>query len=266
MMIKGGSSQLIRLLTNLFINAKDAIENIGTITINTSNIEINPGDKLGRIKHPGDYVLLTISDNGIGISPEIQSKIFEPFFTTKEGRIQGTGLGLSIAYSVVDDHDGYIDFTSELGQGTEFRIYFPVTYEIPKLKPEPQNIRDLPGGKESILLVDDDKIQLKVVSDLIGKLGYKVNKINCGEKAVDFLKAQPQDLIILDMRMQGIDGVETFKRIKRINPKQKAIILTGYSLAGRIKDAIAEGINQVLKKPTTIKKLAIAIRKELDET
>ncbi|MCK4666641.1 PAS domain S-box protein [Candidatus Dependentiae bacterium] len=266
MMIKGGSSQLIRLLTNLLINAKDAIENIGTISIITSNVEFKSGEKVARIKSPGDYVLLTISDNGIGIPPDIQSKIFEPFFTTKEGRIQGTGLGLSIAYSVVEDHDGYIDFTSELGQGTEFRIYFPVTYEIPKLKPVTENISDLPGGKEAILLVDDDEIQLKVVSDLIIKLGYKVSKVDSGEKALDFLKKQPKDLLILDMRMQGIDGVETFKRIKEINPKQKAIILTGYSLADRIKDAISEGIKQVLKKPTTIRKLAIAIRKELDET
>ncbi|HDS08595.1 MAG TPA: response regulator, partial [Firmicutes bacterium] len=263
--IKGGKSQLIRMITNLLINASDAVHGMGNIVITTKNRKVNLRDRVSKFLEPGEYIMLSIKDNGIGISPELREKIFEPFFTTKEGRIQGTGLGLSIVYSVVEDHKGYIELESKIGQGADFRMYFPVTYEPIAVQDDGEDVYSLPKGSEHILVVDDDKIQLKVVSDLLNRLGYSVSTVNSGEDALYFLKDAKPSLVILDMLMKGIDGVETFRQIRKINPFQKVMILTGYSLSERIKEAVAMGVKRVLKKPITISKLAIAIRNELDE-
>ncbi|MDD3628096.1 MAG: PAS domain S-box protein, partial [bacterium] len=180
--IKGGKSQLIRMLTNLLVNAKDAVQDVGNIEISTKNIKITEKENLSKFLEPGIYVKLTVSDNGIGIPDELKEKVFEPFFTTKEGRIQGTGLGLSIVFSVVEDHKGYIELKSEVGSGAEFNIYFPVSHESITLQDDDDDETSVPRGNERILLVDDDRIQLKVVSDLLKRLGYTVHTVLSGEE------------------------------------------------------------------------------------
>ncbi|MFH1701275.1 MAG: response regulator [Candidatus Zixiibacteriota bacterium] len=262
MKIKGGSAQIHRTLTNLQINARDAMQDAGQIIFKTENYYANDTSvAFGRIPM-GEYVKLTISDTGCGISDDIIQKILDPFFSTKEAdRKQGSGLGLSVVDAVMKDHNGFLDIYSKVGQGTSFYLYFPITREIVGRN----DTRSVAGGTEKILIVDDDTIQRDVSSHLLKRLGYMSSSVESGEKAIEFLRENPQDLVILDMVMQGgIDGTETYRQILKINPHQKAIILSGYSGSDRVLEAQKLGVGAFIKKPITKDILAAAIRKELD--
>lgn len=260
--IKGGSAQIHRMLTNLLVNAQDAMGDIGQITINTENYYADDTSiAFGRVPK-GEYVKLTVSDNGCGIPDEIIQKILDPFFTTKTAdKRRGSGLGLSVVDAVMRDHNGYLDLTSKIGQGTSFYLYFPVTRE------ETQEVASehLTTGAEKVLIVDDDEVQRKVTMRLLNKLGYKVSSVESGEKAVEFIKENRQDLVILDMVMPGgIDGTETYRQFLDINPHQKAIILSGFSGSDRIFEAQKLGAGAFVKKPVTRITIATAVRTELD--
>ncbi len=262
MNIKGGDAQIHRMLTNLIVNAQDAIEDVGQITIKTENYYAdNTSIAFGRVPR-GEYVKLTVSDNGCGIQDDIIEKILDPFFSTKTAdRKRGSGLGLSVVDAVVKDHNGYLDLSSKVGHGTSFYIYFPVTREdAGKEKSE-----RLAGGAETILIVDDDETQREVTSRLLKKLGYQVSSVESGEKAIEFLRENPQDLVILDMVMPGgIDGAETYRRILEINSRQKSIILSGFSESDRVFEAQKLGAGAFVRKPVTKNVIAAAVRTELD--
>jgi PAS domain S-box-containing protein len=264
MNIKGGNAQVYRVIINILTNARDAVGNKGKISIKTENVYI---DKTmigyGRV-YKGEFVKVTIADNGIGISPEYIQKIFDPFFTTKTtDKIRGSGLGLSVVDAVMNDHDGYIDLKSNVGQGSVFYLYFPITHD---------SITDsidmeITGGNESVLVVDDDEIQRTVLYNLLTPLGYDVKICESGEKALEVLKDKPRDLLILDMVMpDGIDGAETYRRVLLDNPYQKAIIVSGFSETGRVHLAQAMGASAFVKKPLNKKILAAAVRKALDNS
>ncbi len=260
--IKGGSSQIYRVISNLVSNAIDAIQDVGRIEIRTENYYSDSmSGNFTRIPK-GEFVKLTISDNGSGISVDNMARIFEPFFTTKaaEGK-RGSGLGLSVVYSVIEDHGGYMDFKSELGIGTTFYIYFPITREsIPVRSAE-----KITGGKEKILVVDDDITQLDVTGLLLKKLGYKVKTAESGERAVEMLKNAKFDLLILDMIMPGgMDGTETYRQSLDLNPQQKAVVVSGYAESARVEEAVKLGASSFLRKPLTMKSIAHAVRKALD--
>lgn len=262
MNIKGGSAQVYRAIMNVLTNARDAVGSSGKIVIKSENVYI---DKTiigyGRVLK-GEFVKLTITDTGTGIPPENIQKIFDPFFTTKTtDKIRGSGLGLSVVDAVMKDHGGYIDLKSGVGQGSAFYLYFPITHQA-----VPDAIdADIVGGDESIMVVDDDDMQRNVLCNLLGRLGYKVSTCESGEQALEILKDNPHNLLILDMVMPGgIDGAETFKRVLQINPKQKAIIVSGFSETGRIREARAMGASAFVKKPLNMKALASAVRKALD--
>jgi PAS domain S-box-containing protein len=262
MNIIGGSAQIHRMLTNLLVNAQEAVHDLGHITIKTENCYIDDTSiSYGRVPK-GEYAKLTVSDNGCGILDTIVRKIFDPFFTTKiTNRKRGSGLGLSVVDAVVKDHKGYIDLTSKVGHGTSFYVYFPVSRD----KIEVSESENIVGGQETVLIVDDDQIQRNVTQQLLNKLGYKAEIVACGEKAVEFLKDNPRDIVILDMVMPGgIDGTETFRQILKINPNQRAIILSGFSETERVLEAQNLGAGAFVRKPITIKILAVAVRTELD--
>lgn len=260
--IRAGSSQIYRVLANLISNAFDAMAGAGKLYLKTENFY---ADMISEVPPPiprGEYVRLTISDTGLGISPDILPRIFDPFFTTKNtGGVRGSGLGLSIVYSVIEDHGGYIDVKSEAGKGTTFYLYFPITRESITAR----SIGQASGGNESILIVDDDPTQREVSRVLLEKLGYSVSTAESGENALELMSEKQFDLLVLDMIMpEGIDGTETYKRALNIRPYQKAILVTGYAENQRVDEAMHLGVEKFLRKPVTIKTLGQAVRKALD--
>ena len=262
MVVKGGIAQLSRVFTNLIVNAKDAMDNKGLLTITTENYYLD-SQRISNVLVPkGEYVKVTISDTGKGISEEIISKLFEPFFTTKTTDAKrGSGLGLSVVNSVIKDHNGFIDVESKVGEGTSFYIYFPIDRET--IEDDNDNYEIY--GSEKILIVDDDEVLRDVTSNLLSGLGYSVYTAESGENAVKFLTENSVDLVLLDMIMpNGIDGTETYKQIIAHKPNQPAIIVSGYSASERVIEARKLGVNMFLSKPLTQGSLGKAIRKTLN--
>lgn len=262
MNIKGGKSQITRVISNLITNALDSIQEIGCLTIKTENYYVEDiARKYGKVPR-GEYVKLTISDTGCGIATDIINNIFDPFFSTKTAdKKRGSGLGLSVVHAVIQDHNGFIDLQSEVGKGTSFFIYLPITREAKEIDSDD----DIPSGNESVLVVDDDEIQRDVTRRLLEKLGYEVSVSPSGENALELLGEQSFDLLALDLVMPpGIDGAETFRRALQINPNQKAIIVSGYSDRVRAEVALKLGAGAYVRKPLTLKSLATAVRKVLD--
>ena len=176
----------------------------------------------------------------------------------------GTGLGLSIVWGVVKDHEGYIDVRSIEGKGTAFTLYFPVTREKMGEDARKIPIEKYLGQGEAVLVVDDVPEQRQVATTLLMRLGYQVNAVASGEEAVEYLKSNKADILVLDMIMEpGIDGLETYQRILAINPHQKAIIVSGFSETDRAREARQLGAGAYIKKPYIMERIGVAIRDEL---
>jgi PAS domain S-box-containing protein len=223
--IMGSPVHLSKSIMNLVSNAAEAMPDGGTITIRSENRHadkpINTFDDIGK----GDYVTLTVSDTGIGISPEDVERIFEPFYTKKSMGRSGTGLGMAVVWGTVKDHRGYIDIKSKEGKGTTITLYFPVTRKELAHELEMVSLEEIKGNGESILIIDDVMEQRQIASEMLEKLGYAVNVAASGEEAVNYLTDHSADLIVLDMIMDpGIDGLETFQHIQKIRPGLKTII------------------------------------------
>ncbi len=264
--ILGSPVHLTKTIMNLVNNAVEAIQNTGEVIITTANKyvdrTINGFDKVNE----GDYVTFTISDNGIGISPQDLERIFEPFYTKKVMGKSGTGLGMAVVWGTIKDHNGYIDVKSEENVGTTFTLYFPATRQDISEEESQIPIHDLRGNGETILVVDDVKEQREIALEMLKKLNYNALSVPSGEKAVDYLKTHSVDLLILDMILEGgIDGLDTYKKILEFKPGQKAIIASGYSETVRVKEAQALGAGHYLKKPYLLQIIAKAIREEFDK-
>ncbi len=263
--IKGSPVHLEKTLMNLVSNAAESISGIGEVTIRTENRYLDkPLRGYDEVKE-GDYVVLTVSDTGMGIPPENREKIFEPFYTKKTMGRSGTGLGLAIVWGTVKDHHGYIDVRTEVGEGTTFTLYFPVTREEMIARQQKIGIEQCMAKGESVLVVDDSAEQRDIASRLLIKLGYSVQSVSGGEEAVEYLKGNKADILVLDMIMApGIDGLETYRRVLEINPKQKAILVSGFSETERVRKAQQLGAGAYVKKPYMMEKIGVTIRKELD--
>jgi two-component system cell cycle sensor histidine kinase/response regulator CckA len=263
--IIGSPIHLAKTIMNLVSNAAEAMLEGGKIIISTENRYIdtpNKHEELGA----GEYVVLTISDTGIGISPEDMERIFEPFYTKKVMGRTGTGLGMAVVWGTVKDHDGYIDVQSQVGKGTTFILYFPATREKSETDQSPLSIEDYIGEGESIMVVDDVEEQREIASSMLKRLGYSALAVSSGEEAADYLKSHSVDLIILDMIMDpGIDGLDTYQRILKFYPEQKAIIASGFSETERVKEALTLGAGAYIKKPYLLEKIGVAVRRELDK-
>jgi PAS domain S-box-containing protein len=259
--------QLSKSLMNLVFNAAEAMPNGGKIRIITENRYVDcPIRGYDRVEE-GDYAVLIVSDTGVGISPEDRERIFEPFFTNKVMGKSGTGLGMAVVWGTLKDLNGYIDIKSTKGHGSTFTLYFPVTRETPVLGKDSISEDVALGKGEKILVVDDIETQRKIACLILSQLGYSAVAISSGEEAVRYLKDHKADLILLDMIMDpGMDGLDTYRNILKMHPRQKAIIVSGFSETIRVKEAQQLGAGQYLKKPYTIEKLGEAIRNELDNT
>jgi CheY-like chemotaxis protein len=264
--IKGSAVHLGKTIMNLLSNAAEAISQGGEVMIRTENRYLDRPIRGYDDMQEGDYVVLTVSDNGRGISGRDLGKIFEPFYTKKVMGRSGTGLGLAVVWGTVKDHNGYIDVQSEEEKGSTFTLYFPITREEPEKAEEDLSPAVYLGKKESILVVDDIKEQRELAINMLSRLNYEVKSVSSGEEAVGYLRDNQADLVVLDMIMDpGIDGLETYKRILGIKPKQKAIIVSGFSETDRVRKALKLGAGTYIRKPYVLEKIGLAIRKELDK-
>ncbi|UCD89307.1 MAG: response regulator [Desulfobacterales bacterium] len=261
--IGGSHVHISKVLMNLLSNASEAIKGSGNVSISTMNRYIDRPLRGYDDVSIGEYVVLAVSDNGLGISSDDLGRIFEPFYTKKIMGRSGTGLGLAVVWNVVHDHKGYIDVTTDKN-GTTFELYFPITREEILGKDLPIPIKDFKGDGETILVVDDVKSQREISCKMLDALGYKTKAVSSGEEAVEYLKEHTIDLILLDMIMDpGINGRETYEQIIKIHPNQKAIIASGFAETDDVKEAQKLGAGKYIKKPLTLEKIGIAVRDEL---
>ena len=265
MNVKGSPVHLGKTVMNLLSNAAEAIPDHGEVTLLTENQYLDkPITGYDHIEE-GEYAVLKVSDNGKGISKEDVGKIFEPFYTKKVMGRSGTGLGLAVVWGTVKDHDGYIDVQSKEGTGSAFTLYFPITREEIVKDRSPISAESYEGRGESILMVDDVKEQRELATAILSRLGYRVRAVSSGEEALAYLKTERVDLLVLDMIMDpGIDGLETYQGALEINPKQKAIIVSGFSETDRVKKAKELGAGAYVKKPYLRERIGLAVRRELD--
>jgi PAS domain S-box-containing protein len=264
--IPGSPVHLAKTFMNLVTNAAEAMPGGGKVLIATENRYLDRPINGFEEVAAGDYTTLTVSDTGVGISQEDLERIFEPFYTKKVMGKSGTGLGMAVVWGTVKDHNGYIDLQSTEGRGTTFTLYFPVTQKKPPAEDKSSPpLRTYRGKGESILIVDDVQEQREVAANILTELGYSVTTKASGEEAVDYLNHHSAALIVLDMIMApGIDGLETYKRIIKKHPGQKAIIASGFSETDSVRQALKLGAGQYIKKPYTLETIGLAVRRELD--
>lgn len=256
-------SQLARAISNLVRNAVEATDGRGEVIIKTSRAQLQTPRAGFENIPPGSYVVLTISDNGSGISAQDMGRIFEPFFTKKRaGESSGTGLGLAIVHGVVKEHDGFIDVTSTLKMGTTFTLYFPAVQPPP---PQLETPSVAPRGNATILIVDDEPIQLRTCRRVLVHLGYSVETAASGPDALErFHQAaltgqSPFDVVIVDLLLrEAMDGLEVLEEIHTLFPKQKAIVVSGQAPTERADLAAKRGLTW-LTKPYNIESLAHAV-------
>ena len=261
--ILGSSTHLSKTVMNLISNAAEAMPEGGALAVSTENRYIDRPIKGYDDVLEGDYVILTVSDTGTGIAPDDLEKIFEPFYTKKKMGMSGTGLGMAVVWGTVKDHKGYIHVQSTEGKGTTFKLYFPVTRksieEISEI-----SLKDYMGKGETILVVDDVEEQRNIASGMLKELGYLVASVSSGEEAVEYLKSQEVDLLVLDMIMDpGLDGLDTYKKILETHPGQKAIIASGFSETDRVRKVLSLGAGAYIRKPFLLEKIGLAVKEEL---
>ena len=212
----------------------------------------------------GEYVMLGITDEGVGIPPEELHRIFEPFYSKKRMGRSGSGLGMTVVWNTIKDHAGFVDIQSREGDGTRFNVFLPATREE-ELPTKRRVVLQDYTGTECILVVDDIPEQLEIAVRMLSRLGYQVASASGGAQAVAHIKANTVDLLVLDMVMPpGIDGLETYRRILEVHPGQKAIIASGYAPSDRVKAMQEMGAGVYIRKPYTMEKIGLAVRRELD--
>jgi PAS domain S-box-containing protein len=258
--------QIEQILINLALNARDAMPRGGILTIRAEKLDIEKEDVHSLPKlYPGEYVRLSVSDTGHGMENAVVGRIFDPFFTTKEVG-KGTGLGLAIVYGIVQNHGGAITCESEPGQGTSFKIYLPVAAgeETP---PTPETEVELVGGRETILLVDDEEFLRTLGEQVLGLYGYVVVTAADGDTAISIYERDHTriDLVILDLIMPGKSGYDCMERFLEINPQVQIIVASGYlEMEGWESDILAKA-RFIVRKPYEMRDLLQMIRKTLDE-
>jgi PAS domain S-box-containing protein len=264
--VKVDPGQIEQVILNMAVNAKDAMPNGGKLTIETANTELDEAYARSHLAvAPGRYVMLSVSDTGVGMSPEVKERIFEPFYTTKE-KGKGTGLGLSTVYGIVKQSGGNIWVYSELGQGTTFKIYLPREEEpLEEIREKVVN-GELPLGSETVLVAEDEEEVRKLAVRILEKQGYKVLEASQGEEALFISKKheEPIHLLVTDVVMPGMSGRDLSERLTSLRPEIKILYMSGHSDSAIIHHGVLErGVN-LLQKPFTPEALARKVREVLE--
>ncbi|MFN2356580.1 MAG: response regulator [Desulfotignum sp.] len=250
--------QIKQVLMNLFVNAWQAMPQGGKIIIRSQNVWIEPEQKDAfGFEHGGAFVKITVQDTGIGMDQETMTRIFDPFFTTKE-RGQGTGLGLAMAYGIIKRHKGMFRVESKPGQGSTFMFFLPAKKASVAAKKPLDSTEKIINGKGTILLVDDEKGVIEVCSEMLRSLGYHVKIAFSGSEAVKIMHADGKkiDLVILDMVMPEMSGLETFDAIRRIQSDVRVLVSSGHKKEIEIKTMIKKGCNNFIFKPFDVAMLS----------
>lgn len=263
--IRGSATHLRKSVASLVANAVESHEGNGTVQIATANCYLRTPVSGYDTVVEGDYVRLSVIDQGCGIPAKDLPRIFEPFYTKKVMGRSGTGLGMAVVWGTVQDHSGYIEVTSRTDQGTAFDLYFPAMRATRPLVEAATDSATIAGQGERVLVVDDVRQQREIAAEMLRRLGYQSATVASGEAALEYLAQTPVNLVVLDMIMDpGIDGLETFRRLRRLYPDQKAIIVSGYADDQKVKLTQAMGAGAFVKKPYTYEDFGRAVRTELD--
>ncbi len=259
--VEAEPQELFQVLLNICLNARDAMPDGGKLTIETSVVNLKSRALSGF--EPGNYVLLSISDTGMGMDEETKRKIFIPFFTTKP---QGSGLGLSVVWSVVKNLGGHVEVESSPGKGTKFRIFLPLS--IPKSKAEEKELEKEMKGEEKIMVVDDEEDIRNVTKEILEHYGYQVLLAKDGKEAVNNFqeKSGEIDLVVLDLTLPFIKGEDVMKKIMELRPDTRVIVSSGSPDEERMKMLIKLGAKAFIKKPYPFDKLLKLIREVLDKS
>ena len=264
--VTADASMIERTLVNLCLNARDAMPEGGRLIFETGNHHADQGycDSHGW-KQPGDYAMISVSDNGMGMTSEIREHIFEPFFTTKEVG-EGTGLGLAMVHGIVKQHDGEIEVYSELGAGSTFNIYIPKSDSQEARKEKPV-ASDIAGGDETILVAEDEEDVLHMLSKTLESKGYRVFTAKDGEEALSVFEANVEliDLVILDMVMPKLGGRAVYEQIRESGSDVPVVFSTGYSLDSSDAEYVAGKGLRTIQKPYAPDVLYSTVREVLDE-
>jgi len=262
---RADAGQLEQVIMNLVVNSKDAMPDGGKIIIQTANVSLDASYRRDHtFIQPGSYVMISVTDTGVGMDKETQSRIFEPFFTTKE-KGKGTGLGLSTVYGIVKQSGGYVFAQSEVGQGTTFRIY------LPQVEGEAEHCNAIKasgaatGGCETVLLVEDEESVRQLVRETLETKGYTVIEAENGEAALRMSDAHtaPIHMVITDVVMPGMGGRELAKRLLESRPHAKVLYLSGYTEDAIVQQGVLETETAFLQKPFTLQALSRKVREVL---
>jgi CheY-like chemotaxis protein len=265
--IKADPGQIEQVIMNLVVNASDAMPDGGTLTIETENVKIDGSNRLDHHSdiNPGSYVMLSVSDTGCGMDDKVKGHMFEPFFTTKEVG-KGTGLGLATVYGIVKQSRAYIDFQSELGKGTRFRIYFPQSVNEDVSHEERQETANIPRGSETILLVEDEDSIRVMLQDFLQSIGYAILPACNGKEAFELARNRKKriHLLLTDVVMPGMNGFELAKRVKKLLPGIKLLFMSGYANQTDTQEMLKMNKN-LIQKPISISDLGVKLREILEK-
>ena len=247
------ADQIRQVIFSLLMNAVEAMTTGGTLTVYT------------KLLQDSGEILLSVSDTGIGMDKETLEHIFDPFFTTKDvGR--GTGLGLSVVYGIVRQHGGHIYCETELGKGATFKVYFPVAEPDDGFSNGEEERRNITGGTETILLVDDEDFILELGQQILQQYGYRALTARTGKEALEIYRQQPgaKSLVLLDLIMPEMSGKQCMLEILKLNPHAKILISSGYASSGASIEAFDFGARGFVSKPFDVAQLLKQVRKTLD--
>jgi CheY-like chemotaxis protein len=260
--------QIELVLLNLVVNARDAMPDGGTITIETAEVNLHHGDFPARKAAglSGRVVMLAVSDNGTGMTEDIRAHIFEPFFTTKDPG-KGTGLGLPTSYGIIRQHGGDIWVYSEPGVGTTFKIYLPVCPSSDPVRAAARPVNLAAGGTETILLVEDDNAVARIMRETLEQRGYHVLAANGAEEAMALVAGHVEEihLLVTDLVLQSAHGVEVARQIRHLRPGIRVLCVSGYTSPSTTGKPFLEKETRFLQKPFAPEVLAATVREVLDE-
>ncbi|MDB4961918.1 MAG: Multi-sensor hybrid histidine kinase [Myxococcales bacterium] len=258
--------QMEQVLVNLIVNARDAMPEGGKLLLETANVFLDAEYvRVHADVRAGEYVMLAVSDTGIGMDKATQQRIFEPFFTTKEVG-KGTGLGLATVFAIVKNAGGHVLVYSEVGQGTTFKIYIPRDRDTSRSADAIASVERVANGTETILLVEDEPLVREFATRALTKLGYTVLGAGAGEEAIALVasRSQPIDLLVTDIIMPGIRGHVLASRLKETQPELKVLFMSGYTENALDQQDISEGRIHFIEKPLSTQRLARIVREILD--
>jgi signal transduction histidine kinase/ActR/RegA family two-component response regulator len=262
--VNGDDGQVQQAILNLLINARDAMPEGGSITVESGHVNFDErkSNNWAEVKS-GQYVAISIKDTGVGMDQYVQQRIFEPFFTTKD-QGKGTGLGLSVVYGVVNSHNGFIAVQSEAGKGACFTLHFPLLADTEKFRRSRKQSR-LQRGDERVLVIDDEEHVGEVIGGMLQDLGYKVTVVKSGKEALEVCKKKKRfDVVVLDMNMPTMGGKETFYKLKELDPRLCVVISTGYSNTSLDGSPLRNAVDGVLQKPYQLEELSKTMREAIE--